>query len=967
MNPTLEPGRVVIESARSATFFRDSTGIAELERVLAALSASKRPGSSLRAWVPLCGSGEEAFSIAILAQEVLTRGTDFSIQVFATDLGSAGLASARSAHYPLDIARDVPPRRLERFFEREAANYRIVKRVRDTVVFSTHDLDRDPPFSRLDLVAVRNLSDPGDSALAARLCALFHYALVPGGYLVVESGQTWPAQTLFSVEGGGVFRRSDSKTPLESLRARGAMTGTPGEYAGAASSRGSRASIERIVLENYAPACIVFNERHEIVRLFGRTGEFLEAPEGEPTHDLLAMVRSELRADVRTFLRRAMAERKRVSHRLESRLASRQRDFELVLEPLPGSHPHEGLWALLIDADARGGTVGALHTASERLQPQATKLERELAQTREALERTTREFEEANERFNVSNEELLSMNEELAATNEELESTKEMLERSKLESDNLNAELEVRLRELGRANSDIKNLLDNTRIATLFLDHELRIRAFTPAIRELFNFIDTDCGRPLGDIAPRFGYESLERDVAHVLADGSAKEVQIELPGRRWFVMRVLPYRSFGNRVEGVVVTFSEITAIKESERQQRLIAEIGLQALECNDFDDFVGLGLRSIVTILGADLAEVCQRDEQTGELRTIASIGFEPADPSSALGPAEVLDEHALEDQELINIPDLLPARLTNERVVSGARAPIWAAHRQSFGLIAVYGRTPRHFSQHERGFLHAVAQVFTTALQRRNLDRELSRSREAALLASSQEQLRRAERLDSLATFAAGIAHEVNNPLSNIALAADYARRTADPARRDSMMTSIIKNAQRCARIVEGVLSFARDETTHKWRMPINELLLRSAEFVRASADPQRFELAFELLEPSPHVECNPAELEQVFVNLMKNALEASPGKCRIELRSQRVAGKVRISIADDGPGIAIADKARVFDPFFSTRRNAGGTGLGLSIAHRIVTSLGGTITVAPDVGRGTRFEIELPEGSRATEA
>jgi two-component system CheB/CheR fusion protein len=534
-----------------------------------------------------------------------------------------------------------------------------------------------------------------------------------------------------------------------------------------------------------------------------------------------------------------------------------------------------------------------------------------------------------------------------------------MVESANLEFATLNSELEQRLKELARANSDIKNLLDNTRIATLFLDRNLRIRAFTPATRELFNFIDADHGRPLADIAPRFEYAALESDVAEVLQTSGAKEAQIELRDRRWFLMRIMTYRSVDEKVEGVVVTFAEITAIKERERQQALIAEIGLRALETNAFGDFVTQSLELIAKALGADLADVCQVDLEARELRVVGAAGFEHdfrTDP-----PETIADPSAWEsEQRTRTVREPLPPRLSKERVKAGVQSTIWLAHREPFGMLGVYTRSARSFSNEDRLFLDAIAHVFTTALQRRAVEQAVSRAREAAALARSQEQLRRAERLASLGTFAAGIAHEVNNPLTNIALAAEYAQRTDDAERRTGLLAGIVKNAQRCGRIVESVLSFARDETTQKWATDINDVLRRAAELVRSSVEPHRLELGFELSEPSPCVECNPTEMEQVIVNLMKNALEASSGKCTIHLRSERSNGRVRVSVADDGPGIAAKDKAHIFDPFFSTRRNAGGTGLGLSITHRIVSSHGGVIAVADNGAHGTRFDIELPE-------
>jgi signal transduction histidine kinase/chemotaxis methyl-accepting protein methylase len=961
----VESRRILSEATRSSSFFRDSSTISELERVLRTLATSREQRAGLRTWVPACGSGEEVYSIAILMQEAREQSPRLSLQIFATDLQSTGLVRARNGQYPLELAEDVQPRRLERFFEPDPVGYRIGKRVRDCVVFSVHDLDHDPPFSRLDLIACRNLRGIAAPEVQARLSALFHYGLSPDGYLVVEPGETWPSPELFAAESRAVFRRREvAVSGLATSIGYGGNPGARGERATAAAGRAARLSIERAVLENYAPACIVFNEHGEILRLFGQTGEFLEAPEGEPTRDLTEMVRAELRLELRAFVRRALPEKKRALQRLELRKAATRQVFQLSLEPLPGARLEDGLWALLIEEET--AKVTPLHSA--RVESYTARLERELSQTREELAHARREFEQSNERFKVTNEELLSMNEELAATNEELESTKEMLESANLEFETLNAELEVRLNDLRRANGDLRNLLESTRIATVFLNRKLEIRTFTPATRELFNFIDSDHGRPLGDIAQRFDYESLEQDACEVLRTAIAKETQIQLRDGRWFWMRILAYRSTDNQVEGVVLTFVDVSENKraveqalERERRQALIAEIGLRALETSVLADFMSASLQLIGNELGVELADLCQFQTESAELTPVAAIGFggDFRASSSEFLPGSELANWFRTRRGPLDLEPPLPERLAREGVASGIRIPIWAGRDEPFGLLGVYARTARSFSGQERHFLSEAAQIFTTAIQRRAIDQALSQAREAAALARSQEQLRRVERLASLGTFAAGIAHEVNNPLTSIALAAEYAQTTSDSSRRASVLESIVKNTQRCGRIVDGVLSFARDETTQRWPTPINDLVRGAAELVR-SVEPQRLELVYELSEPSPMVDCNSTELEQVLVNLMNNSLQACPGTCRIELCTQSGGGKVRVSIVDNGPGISAENRARIFDPFFSTRRNAGGIGLGLSISHRIVRSLGGDITLAMEVDPGARFDIELPE-------
>jgi chemotaxis methyl-accepting protein methylase/PAS domain-containing protein len=1061
MSPAAQPDNAVsrnenrsilAQAIRPSSFFRDAFAISELEGLIGALAAAKAQTGALRAWVPGCGSGEEAYSIAILMQEARDKRPGLSVQVFATDLQASSLTRARSGKYPLELAADVQPRRIERFFERDGVGFRIGKRVRDCVVFSVHDLDSDPPFSRLDLIDCRNLRGLTAPEVQARLSALFHYGLSREGCLLVEPGEIWPSPELFTAENHTVFRRREAPGSVAVSWNQAALTGD-GERAARAAERAARLSIERAVLEHYAPACIVFNQRCEILRLFGRTGTFLEAPAGEPTRDLTEMVRAELRVELRALIRRTLPGKNRTTQRVELRKAGSCQVFQLVLEPLPGTSVEDGLWALLIEEETTN--VVALH--SSRADNQIARLERELSLVRDELAHARREFAEANQRFLATNEELLTMNEELAATNEELESTKEMLESANLEFETLNLELELRLKELSRANCDLQNLLESTEIATLFLDQQLQVRTFTPAIRDLFSFIDSDRGRPLGDIAQRFEYESLEQDALEVLRSSTAKEAQIQLKGGRWFWMRILAYRSKENRVEGVLLTFAEITAVKkaeieverlrselerqvrwlnalvqvvpvglgyhrtgeavlqlnragaelltpedvavassrtadslsfawspgddssstaaaaaavlwdamtahqrvqglevelesrpgerkalvvystplqhdngdayaqvsalmdvsdnkravrqaqERERQQALLAEIGLRALETGVFADFVAHSLQLIASALGVELAEVRQLQAESGELHPVAALGF--GEGSQASKP-ETISHVELAGwfrarREPLDLPEPPPNRLSREDVLAGVEVAIWAGPDEAFGLLGVYSREARSFSVQERLFLRAVAQVFTTAIQRRIIDQTLARAREAPL-------------------------------------------------------ESIVKQTQCCGQIVEAVLSFARHETTQRLPTAINDLLRRSAELVRSSFPPDRVEFVYELVDPSPIVDCNPTELEQVMVNLMKNAAQASNGTSRIDLRSHAFDGKVQVSIGDDGPGISADDRAQIFDPFFSTRRNAGGTGLGLSITHRILTSHGGNISLASGVTRGARFDIELPE-------
>ena len=1104
--PFVDRRKALLDASCGTSFFHDPFGIAELDRVINEVSRAKKAGVSLRAWVPACGSGEEPYTIAMLLFEAQERSLPHSIQIFATDLQASSLVTARAAKYAPEVRVDVSPTRIERFFERDAQGLRISKRIRDSVVFSVHDLEHDPPFSRLDLVVCRNLRGISDPEVRSNLSRLFHYALLPGGCLVVEAGENWPSDELFARESSVVFRRLDSGNDPRSLRSRIIKGPAPAEAPDNLGRGISRLAIETSLLDRYAPTCIVFDAEARIVRLFGRVDDVLEPPSGVPSRDLMEMIRPELKVELRAFVRRALTEQKLARRRVEWGAGGSRRTFELAVEPLPGTWRDGTLWVLLVEEDKPKASVLYLKPpAAAGVESPIDRLERELGEARDELERTRRDFVLANEQLRVSNEELLCANEELAATNEELETAKEMLELTNRDAEHLNEELERRLVELGRVNGDLNNLLENTQLATVFLDDELKLRSFTPAIQDLFRFMDADRGRPFADVTQRFDYPPLVLEVGDVLQGAAAKEAQIQTHDGRWFLMRILPYRSLEGRTEGVVVTFADISAVKEAEleverlrreleiqvrrlnallevvpvgigfydggeralrlnragaellgqegeappandadplpytwrpneqssaaeqelwksvtsnrrlegvevelgsssvptrnlvtrsvplrneqgesyaqvsalvdvseskrhvrqamareRQQALIAEIGLRALESRFVDELINQSLPLIAEATTADLAEFGQLDEQGEGLRWIGALGFEHE--GAAVEPLAADFEATLSrpSAKPSDVNEPFSERLSRERVRVGLRVPIWVDARKPYGVLGIYCRSQHEFDSQDRAFLTAVAHVLTAAIQRRVVDQAIASAHEAAALARAHEQSRRTERLASLGIFAAGIAHEVNNPLTNIALAAEYAQKTREPARLEHLLATIAKNTDRCGRIVESVLSFARDETTRKWPNSINGVLRRSAELLRTSVDASRIELLLDLSEPSPYVECNPIELEQVFVNLMKNAVEACPGKCRVTVRSRCERGKVRIELADDGPGIAAEDRAHIFDPFFSTRRNAGGTGLGLSITHRILSSHGGSIALASEVQHGTRFDIELPE-------
>jgi two-component system CheB/CheR fusion protein len=572
------------------SFFRDAEAFAALaEKVIPKLFEGKGAADSVRVWVPGCATGEEAFSIAILLREHAARcAAQPRLQVFATDIDDAALQVARAGHYPETQLDSVSPERLERFFLREGGGRTVAKEIRDICVFSAHSLVRDPPFSRLDLVSCRNLLIYLDATTQRDVFPVFHFALRPGGFLFLGSAES-------ATQFGELFRPLDqhqriyqrrdhvpAQLPLSLPRS------LPGPRGGLRvprtpapdPARAMREVAERMVLERYAPAHVVVNRDGDVIHFSGRTGRFLEAAPGQPTRSLLALARRGLRLDLRTALQEALQSR-RVVHRegLHADQVGLSGTVALTVEPIAEADPAEPLLLVVLEEVAPPPVLPALlPDGAAELAVAAS--ERELRDTRERLQTLIEEYETAVEELRASNEELVSVNEELQSANEELETSKEEQQSVNEELQTVNLELQVKVEQLGRANADLRNLFDATRVATIMLDHQLAIRGFTPAVTGLFNLLPSDRGRPLADIAGALDTQALLQDARLVLRGGAPVERRLtSRDGKAHYLLRVLPYLDADGRMDGVIAAFVDVTQLVEAvegrEHQRVLVGEL--------------------------------------------------------------------------------------------------------------------------------------------------------------------------------------------------------------------------------------------------------------------------------------------------------------------------------------------------------------------------------------------------------
>ncbi|WP_048433498.1 CheR family methyltransferase [Methylobacterium platani] len=567
-------------------FFRDHREFGLLESaVIPRLFAGKGSGDQVRVWVLGCATGEEAYSIGILLREhMATLDAVPQVQIFATDIDGRALASARVGRYGEAVARQVRPDRLARWFVREGTTYSVVKELREMCIFSQHNVIKDAPFSRLDLVSCRNLLIYLNGDLQNRVIPLFHFALRPGGFLFLGNSEnvTRHAKLFAPVDRRyRIFRRLESATrvlpefPL-TVAADRRQAETGGAFPPRAIEGGLARRAERVA-ERYAPAYVVVDEAYDVLHFSGRTGRYIDPATGAASLNLLNLVHRDLRLDLRAALLKAGAEHRTVkAERTAMGSDGERRLVTLVVEPVPGPDNPPSFVILFQEGETLDGDGTGEPTPSFLRDEHVQRLESELRLTRERLQATIEELESTNEELKSSNEEYQSINEELQSANEELETSKEELQSVNEELQTVNGELGHRVTDLGRANSDLKNLLESTQIATVFLDNEFRVKNFTPAVTDIFHLIESDLGRPITHIAARIHYPELPEDVRKVLRTLGTIEREVGSPesGGARYLARVLPYRSIDNFIAGVVITFLDISATARAERALRASQE---------------------------------------------------------------------------------------------------------------------------------------------------------------------------------------------------------------------------------------------------------------------------------------------------------------------------------------------------------------------------------------------------------
>jgi len=927
-------------------FFRDPEAFEHLGlHVLPHIIAANGADEGLRIWVPGCASGEEAYSLGILLHELLAQGRPAPrVQIFATDIDVEAIAEARQARYPADIAEHVSPGRLARFFTRDGSTYQVAKEVRGMCVFSEHSLIRDPPFLGLHLISCRNLLIYLDAELQKKLVPVFHYALKPGGYLFLGPSESLAEHPeLFEIvdKRFRIFRPIESairpviEFPLSGRTARRAAPPLPHPTAAPPTQEQLvNAAFERLMLQEYAPASAVVNERGDVLCVAGLTGAYLQPPAGVLTTNILDIAHASLRVELRTALHAAVRSgQKVVRDDVPIEVNGTPRRLRLTLRPMAGAKQN-GLFAVILQELASGVETQTPEGAEPSVlgadnASVIEQLESELSSTRADLRGTIEELESSNEELKSSNEELLSTNEEMQSANEELQSSQEELQSVNEELSTVNAELGRKVEELGRANSDLQNLFSSSDVITLFLDRELRLARFTPAATTFFRLIEADAGRPLADLAPRFADPDFATEASEVLRTLRTVERQVETVDRRgWYLLRILPYRTIENVVAGVVITLADITRIKHAEADLRRLATA---LIDSNDAITVLDLEGRILDWNGGAE-----------------RMYGYSAAEAQQMKYEVLVPEENRAQFRgRLAGIArdEKVESLEVQRRTKDGRMLDVWLT----------FTKLPD-----DRGRPVGVATTERDVTDRKRSEEELK-----AALGRLEEADRRKNE------FLTVLSHELRNPLAPIRNSISILDRAA-PGGEQALRAQAVMDRQvgYMTRLIDDLLDVTRISSGKIQLQPelldLNEVAQRTVEDHRGGFDESGVGLDILAAPEQVWVDGDRTRLSQVIGNLLQNAVKYTPrdGKTVVSVEADSARGRAFVRVEDSGKGIAPKMLPHLFEPFTqadtSLDRGKGGLGLGLSLVKGLVEMHGGSVRAeSSGPNKGATFTVALP--------
>jgi two-component system CheB/CheR fusion protein len=911
-------------------FFRNEEAFKLLEtKVLPEIARNKEKGAPLRVWIAGCATGEEAYSVAILLHELAAREGNRQVKVFATDVHRGSLEVAARGVYDEESVANVSNERLERYFMRHGKNFQVVGDLRQSIVFAAHDVIRDAPFTRLDLVTCRNLLIYLQPPAQQRVLSNFHFALSRGGVVFLGPSETLGllAPDFETVDRHWhVYRKySDVRIPVDT-RLAPTRTATPPRTEAPPGT--SRASLPGLLgtydklLEEFMPPGLLVTERGEIVHSFGGASKHLKLRDGRPVLDIRDMLDDELKVVVGGGLQRALKSDSAIVFR-GIRLGDDGAEYKVSIRRVRSTNVG-GAHVLITFSESQGApsvqrpeTEMGLEQVSR---DQIGVLENELSLTKENLQAAIEELETSNEELQAANEELLASNEELQSTNEELQSVNEELY-------TVNAEYQRKITELTELTNDMDNLLSSTDVGSIFLDRQLRIRRFTPQIAEAFNLLPLDIGRPIQTFASNIDHPELTADLERVLETGQTVEREIRDKTHHAFFLRILPYKAKGT-IDGVVLTMIDVSGLKAAEdalfHERYLLNSLLETTPDAIYFKDLRGrfiranhamasrLGIGDPRDAVGKTPFELGSRDDVRDEISELHT-----ADESvlrSGTPQRYVLEKRTRTDGVAWDVATRLPLRDVDDKMV---------------GLFA----------------------VLRDVTEQRLADEKI------------QDAIRRRDQ------FLAMLSHELRNPLGAVVTAAALladGKSTADGAKR--LLSILQRQSTQMARLLDDLLEASR-VTQNKIELrrklvDVRGVAKDAADAVRPLLEARNIELAMDLDSRPLWVDGDPTRLQQIQVNLLNNAAKYTPKGGHVKLSATREDDNAVIRVADDGVGIPKELLENIFELFVQSKRtldrSEGGIGVGLTLVRSLVSLHGGDVVAESDgIGKGAVLTVRLP--------
>jgi two-component system, chemotaxis family, CheB/CheR fusion protein len=936
------------------SFFRDPGSFAALKRKILPELIKNRPlKEPIRVWVPGCSTGQEVYSLAVTIYEFLQKmGLRIPLQMFGTDLNDSLIDKARSGLYTADSVDNVPRNYLEKYFTRIGEdNYRINKNIRDLCIFAKHNVIIDPPLSRMDIISFKNVMIYLEPYLQKRVINMLLYALKPSGFIILGMSETlgnFPESfrmadkrnKIYSKIVSGKRARLDIETTSE-LRNIKELKGAETMVKPVKSQAEFEREVDKIYLSKYKQAGVLVNEAMEVIQARGDTSLYVKLTTGKASLNILNVVREELKAElyeaIQKVKRNSRPERKEgipiafldeffdINFEVTPVLIAKERYF-LILFEQTRKIPQQ---ASLAGAQTSGGkTGGGKETA---------RLKRELQSTKVFLHSVIAEKDKNNEELINAIEEIQSSNEELQTMNEEIQTGKEELESSNEELVTLNDELQNRNMELLQANGDLNNLISNINVPVVILARDLKIRRLTPLAKNVMNVVQSDIGRQISQIKLKIDIPDLEKLINSVIKNSKTIEKEARDVNDRWYSVRISPYFSHENKNDGVVLAFIDIGVLKRIQETLRGTLAYSNGIVETIN-EPLVVLDQDMRIVSANANFYKTFHVKRPETEYKSIFKIGNGQWNIPGLRRLLEGILPHktSFNNFEVTrNFPRIGP-----RTVILNGREIINKADNSKLILLAMLDVTKVVVLQKDKETLSRIVE---------------ERTREAL---NSREQVNKMKHLAEVGELAATVAHELRNPLSSINVAAyNIKRKMANPG-LNNHFDNITKKITEGTAIINNLLAFSKIKEPHYERIRIYDVIMDSIEHERQKCKSPNISFV-DSFEPLKDVEmdADPLQIGQLIINILDNACDALREKGAINIIGESDRKYVKLTVRDNGMGIARENLDKVFKPFFSTK--AKGTGLGLAICWQIVHLHSGSLKIKSRKGEGTRVIITLP--------